>query len=139
MHCSRQGCLLLPVLTTPEASSLPACDLLFHNPAGSVISGSGTAAHRQWHSGSLCTHPLQLGCLGHAPSIVPSPHARQGLWFSRLLSLFGDQEARILVLGLDNAGKTTILCEPAPGQGQQAVESGMANLRRRGLPGQPIE
>jgi len=33
-----------------------------------------------------------------------------GLWMSRLLSLFGDREARILVLGLDNAGKTTILC-----------------------------
>ena len=33
-----------------------------------------------------------------------------GLWWSRLVSLFGDQEARILVLGLDNAGKTTILC-----------------------------
>ncbi len=34
-----------------------------------------------------------------------------GLWMSRLLSMFGDKEARILVLGLDNAGKTTILCE----------------------------
>lgn len=34
-----------------------------------------------------------------------------GLWMSRLLSWFGDKEARILVLGLDNAGKTTILCE----------------------------
>lgn len=33
-----------------------------------------------------------------------------GLWMSRLLSMFGDKEARILVLGLDNAGKTTILC-----------------------------
>lgn len=34
-----------------------------------------------------------------------------GLWMSRLLSMFGEKEARILVLGLDNAGKTTILCE----------------------------
>ena len=34
-----------------------------------------------------------------------------GLWVSRLLSVFGEKEARILVLGLDNAGKTTILCE----------------------------
>jgi ADP-ribosylation factor-like protein 1 len=32
-----------------------------------------------------------------------------GLWISKLLSYFGEQEARILVLGLDNAGKTTIL------------------------------
>eukprot|EP00197_Chlamydomonas_leiostraca_P008015 CAMPEP_0202866084 /NCGR_PEP_ID=MMETSP1391-20130828/7195_1 /ASSEMBLY_ACC=CAM_ASM_000867 /TAXON_ID=1034604 /ORGANISM="Chlamydomonas leiostraca, Strain SAG 11-49" /LENGTH=199 /DNA_ID=CAMNT_0049546001 /DNA_START=29 /DNA_END=626 /DNA_ORIENTATION=- len=32
-----------------------------------------------------------------------------GIWMSRLLSYFGDREARILVLGLDNAGKTTIL------------------------------
>ena len=34
-----------------------------------------------------------------------------GLWLSRLVSLFGEKEARILVLGLDNAGKTTILCK----------------------------
>mmetsp|Transcript_30069 Transcript_30069/g.54971 ORF Transcript_30069/g.54971 Transcript_30069/m.54971 type:complete len:182 (-) Transcript_30069:374-919(-) len=32
-----------------------------------------------------------------------------GIWISKLFSFFGDQEARILVLGLDNAGKTTIL------------------------------
>ena len=34
-----------------------------------------------------------------------------GLWMSKLLALFGEKEARILVLGLDNAGKTTILCK----------------------------
>ncbi|EIE25145.1 hypothetical protein WJX75_001945 [Coccomyxa subellipsoidea] len=32
-----------------------------------------------------------------------------GIWISRLMAVFGEREARILVLGLDNAGKTTIL------------------------------
>lgn len=41
---------------------------------------------------------------------TPPRTPTMGLWISRLLNLFGDQEARILVLGLDNAGKTTILC-----------------------------
>merc|ERR1711934_430059 len=35
--------------------------------------------------------------------------AAMGFWFSKFLQLFGEKEARILVLGLDNAGKTTIL------------------------------
>ena len=37
-----------------------------------------------------------------------------GIWVSKLMSLFGEREARILVLGLDNAGKTTILCTSRP-------------------------
>uniref|UniRef100_A0A7S0SZ70 Uncharacterized protein n=1 Tax=Mantoniella antarctica TaxID=81844 RepID=A0A7S0SZ70_9CHLO len=32
-----------------------------------------------------------------------------GILFSRMMAAFGEREARILVLGLDNAGKTTIL------------------------------
>ena len=43
-----------------------------------------------------------------------TPAARletMGFWFSKFLQLFGEKEARILVLGLDNAGKTTILCK----------------------------
>lgn len=44
-----------------------------------------------------------------------------GLWLSRLLSFFGDKEARILVLGLDNAGKTTILYRLHVGEVVQTI------------------
>ena len=39
-----------------------------------------------------------------------------GLWMSKIFNdlssvFMGNKEARILVLGLDNAGKTTLLCK----------------------------
>ena len=52
---------------------------------------------------------LERGTTEACSSIVVS-NVAMGLWLSKLYSLFGDREARILVLGLDNAGKTTILC-----------------------------
>jgi hypothetical protein len=59
---------------------------------------------------------VQAGRRGRAsepgPGSSSTPQlATMGIWLSRMLSYFGDREARILVLGLDNAGKTTILCE----------------------------
>merc|ERR1711970_466588 len=41
--------------------------------------------------------------------VQTTPRKLMGFWFSKFLQLFGEKEARILVLGLDNAGKTTIL------------------------------
>eukprot|EP00889_Picochlorum_renovo_P001793 jgi/Picre1/28823/NNA_004220.t1 len=44
-----------------------------------------------------------------------------GVWLSKLMSYFGDKEARILVLGLDNAGKTTILYRLHVGEVVQTI------------------
>ncbi len=43
---------------------------------------------------------------------APEPDSKQmGVFFSTIFSaLFGRKEVRVLILGLDNAGKTTILC-----------------------------
>ena len=66
-----------------------------------------------------------------------------GIVFTRLFSsLFGNREARILVLGLDNAGKTTILCESRPARLVPSPSSnhrGSApDLRRRSREGSRI-
>jgi hypothetical protein len=53
-----------------------------------------------------------------------------GIVFTRLFSsVFGNREARILVLGLDNAGKTTILCEYRPA----LLSAPLPNLRGSAL------
>ncbi|KAK4481634.1 hypothetical protein RD792_012540 [Penstemon davidsonii] len=53
-----------------------------------------------------------------------------GIVFTRLFSsLFGNKEARILVLGLDNAGKTTILYRLQMGEVVSTIPSGQTSIR----------
>jgi hypothetical protein len=57
---------------------------------------------------SRCRH--RRHCCPTAAAAAPPIFRRMGLLFSSLFSsLFGRREYRILILGLDNAGKTTIL------------------------------
>ncbi|RHY91571.1 hypothetical protein DYB35_003562 [Aphanomyces astaci] len=47
----------------------------------------------------------------HSSAVAADPRGNMGIMFSKVFaSLFGSKEVRILILGLDNAGKTTILC-----------------------------
>ncbi|KAH0865702.1 hypothetical protein HID58_082913 [Brassica napus] len=53
-----------------------------------------------------------------------------GILFTRMFSsVFGNKEARILVLGLDNAGKTTILYRLQMGEVVSTIPSGQTSIR----------
>ncbi|KAF7153073.1 hypothetical protein RHSIM_Rhsim01G0010800 [Rhododendron simsii] len=53
-----------------------------------------------------------------------------GIMFTKLFSsLFGNKEARILVLGLDNAGKTTILYRLQMGEVVSTIPRGQTSIR----------
>ncbi|KAF3532084.1 hypothetical protein F2Q69_00033055 [Brassica cretica] len=53
-----------------------------------------------------------------------------GIVFTKLFSsVFGNKEARILVLGLDNAGKTTILYRLQMGEVVSTIPSGQTSIR----------
>jgi hypothetical protein len=41
----------------------------------------------------------------------PSPHDRCFVFSKLFKGLLGEQQMRIIIIGLDNAGKTTILCK----------------------------
>lgn len=52
-----------------------------------------------------------------------------GILFTKLFAnLFGDREARILVLGLDNAGKTTILYRLQVGEVVSTIPSKLLRI-----------
>ncbi|KAH0940941.1 hypothetical protein HID58_000578 [Brassica napus] len=55
---------------------------------------------------------------------------KMGIVFTKLFSsVFGNKEARILVLGLDNAGKTTILYRLQMGEVVSTIPSGQTSIR----------
>ena len=79
-----------------------------------MLQRTESLCHNRYSLKSFHCHPSRV-TLSHFHSFLSKENytklcAKMGILFSKVFeSLFGSKEVRILILGLDNAGKTTIL------------------------------
>uniref|UniRef100_A0A452HJQ5 Uncharacterized protein n=1 Tax=Gopherus agassizii TaxID=38772 RepID=A0A452HJQ5_9SAUR len=86
-------------------------------PFWALSFGSGPAVAAAFKSPAPAGGVRALLCRGDARSVTSSgrgtgpsqPSLAMGLIFAKLWSFFCDQEHKVIIVGLDNAGKTTIL------------------------------